>query len=73
MTGCTTLKSLQLEHVLTHRALSSAQYEWQYLQRTTQNIESCFDLLEKAMQEEFLQALFGEAIVSNMQKSRLPA
>ena len=33
-----------------------------YLQRTTPNTESCFDLLEKAMQEEFLPALFGEAI-----------
>ena len=33
-----------------------------YLQRTTPNTESCFDLLEKAMQEEFLPALFGEVI-----------
>ena len=39
----------------------SAQQEWQYLQRTTPIIESCFGLLEKAMQEEFLVALFGEA------------
>ena len=40
----------------------SVQQEWQYLQRTTPNIESCFDQLEKAIQEEFLPALFGEAI-----------
>ena len=40
----------------------SGQHEWQHLQRTTPNIESCFDLQEKAMQEEFLPALFGEAI-----------
>ena len=40
----------------------SIQQEWQLLQRTTTNIESCFDLLEKAMQEEFLPALFGDAI-----------
>ena len=39
----------------------SVQREWQYLQRTTPNVESCFDLLETAMQEEFLPALFGEA------------
>ena len=29
---------------------------------TVKSIESCFDLPEKAMQEEFLPALFGEAI-----------
>ena len=40
----------------------SIQQEWQHLQRTTPNIESCFDLLEKAMQEKLLPALFGEAI-----------
>ena len=40
----------------------SVQQAWQYLQRTTPPIESCFHLLEKAMQEEFLLALFGEAI-----------
>ena len=38
------------------------QQEWQYLLRTTPNIESCFHLREKAMQEEFLPARFGEAI-----------
>ena len=46
--------------MLTHRVhipLSSAQYN-----KFTPNIESCFHLLEKAMQEEFLPALFGEAI-----------
>ena len=40
----------------------SVQQEWQPLQRTTPNIESCFDLLEKTMQEEFLPTIFGEAI-----------
>ena len=39
----------------------SVQYEWQYLQRTTRHMESCFDLLE-AMQEEFLLAHLGKAI-----------
>ena len=38
------------------------QQEWQYLQRTTPNTESCFDLLEKTMQEEFLPELLGEEI-----------
>ena len=36
----------------------SVKQEWQYLQRTTPNIEACFD----RRQEEFLPALFGEAI-----------
>ena len=30
--------------------------------RTIPNIESCIDLLENAIREEFLPALFGEAI-----------
>ena len=54
------------QHVPTHRVhiplTSARQQEWQYLLRTTPNIESCFHLREKAMQEEFLPALFGEAI-----------
>ena len=57
MTGCTALKILQVQHVPTHRVhvlLSSAQ--------SNKNIEQSFDLLEKAMQEEFFQALFGKAI-----------
>ena len=33
-----------------------------YLQSTTPNIESCCDLLDKAMREEFQPALFEEAI-----------
>ena len=46
---------------------SSAQYNkngciYNALHRTLNEIESCFDLLEKAMQGEFLAALFGEAI-----------
>ena len=43
-----------------HSALQrSVQQEWQYLRRTTPHIESCFHLvLGKAMQEEFLPALF---------------
>ena len=51
MTGCTTLKSLHVQHVPTHRVhilLSSAQYnkhDSTYLQRTKPNIEACFDLL----------------------------
>ena len=36
--------------------LRSVQQVGQYARRTP-NIESCFDLLEKAMQEEFLLAL----------------
>ena len=76
MTGYTALKSLRVQ-ANPQSAFSalqrSVQQDGQYLQCKTPNIESCFDLLEKAMQEEFLQALFGEAIVSNMQKSRLPA
>ena len=40
----------------------STKPEWQYLQRTTPNLESCFHLLETATQEEFLPALFGEGI-----------
>ena len=54
MTGCTALKSWQVPvhkvHILT------------ILQRTTPNTESCFDLLEKTMQEEFLPELLGEEI-----------
>ena len=42
--------------------ICSEQQEWQYLQRRTPNIELCFDWLEKAIQEEFLPALFGGAI-----------
>ena len=49
-----------------HILLSSAQYNKNdsiyNAQRTTPNIEPYFDLLEEAMQEEFLTALFGEAI-----------
>ena len=42
----------------------SVQQEWQVLQRTTTNIESCVDLIEKAMKVmkvEYLPARFGEA------------
>ena len=39
----------------TYSALQSVQQEWQYLQRTTTNIESCFDRPEKAMQKGFSQ------------------
>ena len=35
----------------------SVQQEWQYLQCTTPNIESCVDRQEKAIQEAFLQQL----------------
>ena len=69
MTGCTAFKSLEvqpLRHCLpTESAYSalqrSVQQEWQVLQRTTTNIESCVDLIEKAMKVEFLPARFGEA------------
>ena len=40
----------------------SVQQEWQYLQRTTPDIESCFAPLEMAIQGEFLPALFGETV-----------
>ena len=42
-----------------HSAIQrSVQQEWQYLRRTTPNMELCFHLLlGKAMQEEFIPAL----------------
>ena len=48
----------QSAHSVLHRP---GQQECQYLQRTTPSIESCFDLLEKAMLDDFLPALFEEA------------
>ena len=40
----------------------SGQRERQHRQRTALNIESCFDLLDMAIKEEFFPALFGEAM-----------
>ena len=65
MTWCTVLKArrcstgLPTECILCSPARSITKS--QYLQGTTPNIESCLDLLVRAIQEEFLPALFGEA------------
>ena len=54
-----------MQHVPTHRVhvlLSSAQNNKIAVStRHTPNIESCLDLLDRAIQEGFLPALFGEA------------